>query len=56
MENLELINTKLKKIDLSSCNNTNLKANSTDIEGMIIESYQLLEIPSLFGVEIKESI
>ena len=56
MENLELINTKLKEIDLSSCNITNLKANSTDIEGMIIESYQLLEIASLFGVKIKESI
>lgn len=54
LENLEVIDTKLKDLDLSNCNISGIQAMSKDLEGLIIHSYQLLEIAPLFGIKIKE--
>ena len=50
----EFNNTSLKDIDLSNSNINNLRINLYDLRGVIIDSYQSMELIGLLGVKIKE--
>ena len=54
LENLEVIDTKLCNLDLSSCNLSGIQAMIKDLEGITISNYQLLEVAPLFGIQIKD--
>lgn len=50
----EFLNTKLKGIDFSKCNITNIGTTTVDLKGIIINPEQALMLISLFGIIVKD--
>ena len=54
MINLEIINTNLAKIDLSTCNINNMKVDLENLKGCILNQNQAIAVVNLLDIIIKE--
>ena len=49
----ELVRTKLKGIDFSTCEMNGITVNISDLNGAIVNEFQALELSKLLGLKIK---
>ena len=49
----ELVRTKLKGIDFSTCEFSGVTVNIPDLKGVIVNEFQALELSKLLGIIIK---
>ena len=49
----ELVRTKLKGIDFSTCEFNGITVNISDLNGAIVNEFQALELSKLLGLKIK---
>ena len=49
----ELVRTKLKGIDFSTCELNGITVNISDLNGAIVNEFQALELSKLLGLKIK---
>ena len=54
LSRLELFDTKLKNIDLSSCTIDGLHASIDNVKGATMNQFQALMIAEMVGIKVKE--
>ena len=53
LNKIELVKTKLKDIDFSTCEFNGVTVDIPDLKGIIVNEFQALELSKLMGLKIK---